>query len=108
MDIFTIKNNFLILMDIVIIDLIDANMVQWTSMMIAHAMMMDVQKKTQSYKLSELKKTISFPLLLKHMNAFIFIFIFFLSLVHKPLSHVINDLFFKFQCLFITINNTYP
>jgi hypothetical protein len=67
-------------MDIVIVDLIGTNVVQWASMMIGHAMMMDAQKKTRSYKLNEHKTMISFPLLLKHMSVFIFILIHFYHL----------------------------
>jgi hypothetical protein len=43
------KNGFCILMDIVIVDLIYINIVQWTSMTIAHVATMAIQEKTQSY-----------------------------------------------------------
>jgi hypothetical protein len=43
------KDDFWILMDIVIADLIHTDMVQWTSMMTSHVAMMVVQEKTWSY-----------------------------------------------------------
>jgi len=48
-DILITKDNFWIVMDIVIADSICTNMVQQTSMMTTHVVMMVVHEKTRSY-----------------------------------------------------------
>jgi len=49
MDIFITRNNFRTLIDIIIVDLIHTNMMQWVLVTTTHAMMMAIQEKTQSY-----------------------------------------------------------
>ncbi len=77
-------------MDIVIINLTHANMVYQTLTTIAHATAMVAQKKTRSY--AEQKPCNDFiPLTIETYECLYFISIHFLSLVHKPQLHVIDN-----------------
>jgi hypothetical protein len=58
--------------------------------MTTRATMMVAQEKARSYVEQALGNDF-IPLLLRHMDVFILILIHFLPLVHRPLSHVIND-----------------
>jgi hypothetical protein len=90
MDILITKDNFWTLMDIVITNTTHTYIVQWMSTT-THATIMVVQKKTQSYV--EWTSCDDFiPLSMWHMDVFILVLIHFLSHVHKPLLHFINDL----------------
>jgi len=92
-DIFIMKDGFWTLMDIVIADLIHINMMQWTLMTTTQVMMMVVQEKTWWY----VKQTLGddfIPFVIEtYMGVFIIVLIHFWSFVHKPLLHIINDLF---------------
>jgi hypothetical protein len=91
-DIHITRDDFWTLMDIVIVDLTCANMVQRALMTTTHVMIMAIYKKAQSYVERALGDDF-IPFAIKMYGFFIFVLIHFLPLMHRSLLCVINNLF---------------